>query len=152
MDLMIKKATVQDLENILHNREEFLQEALGEKPSEHFMEATRDYLESRVGDDSLLCYIATCNEKIVSSVIVCFFQVIPKLSNITGKIGYVFNVYTVQEYRRQGLASRLISQIIEDSKHLGIGELYLSATEEGKHLYEKFQFQYLSNEMCLKLI
>ena len=151
MEIVIKKADAQDVERILHNRVEFF-ERMGKNPSEDFIKATRNYLESNLGGDSVLCYIATDQEKIIASVIVCFYQVLPKLSNITGKVGYIFNVYTVEEYRRQGLASKLLSRIIEDSKLLGIGELYLSATKEGKLLYEKLEFYQLSDEMRLKLI
>jgi len=102
--------------------------------------------------NSLLCYIATYKEHIVSSVIVCIYNVIPKPSNITGKIGYVFNVYTVREFFGQGLATKLMRTVIDEAKQLGVGELYLSTTDDGKGIYEKLQFQHLNEEMCLKLI
>ena len=80
------------------------------------------------------------------------YQVIPKPSNILGKIGYVFNVYTKKEFRNMGLATRLMSLVICESKKLGVGELYLNATDDGKKVYEKLKFQREDNEMCLKLI
>lgn len=152
MDLIIRKATIQDLDNIINNRMEFLTDIKGKEPSDDFREATRNYLYKHIQDDTLLCHIATHQEQIVSIVVTCFFQVLPKSLNITGKIGYVFNVYTIKEYRGQGLAKKLMQTMISEAKQLGIGELYLSATEAGKILYEKLGFQHLNDEMSLNLL
>lgn len=152
MDLIIKKATFEDIEGIFNNRMDFLYQVTGKQPTEEFKAATKDYLYDHINDDSLFCYIASYNGKMVSSVIICIYNVIPKPSNISGKIGYVFNVYTLQEFRRQGLATSLMKAAIEEAGKLGIGEIYLSATDDGKGIYEKLQFQYLGEEMCLRLI
>lgn len=50
------------------------------------------------------------------------------------------NVYTVPEYRRQGIATEMLKMIIGLSKEKSISRLELSATEKGKGLYEKLGF------------
>lgn len=152
MELEIRKAVIDDVEGIVTNRLDFLFELTGKNQTGEFIRSTRDYIRKHICDDSLLTYLAISNGQIVSSVIVCIYDVIPKLSNPSGKIGYVFNVFTIKEYRGQGLASTLMNNVTEAAKQLGIGELYLSATEEGKGLYEKLQYKLLNNEMCLKLV
>jgi GNAT superfamily N-acetyltransferase len=72
--------------------------------------------------------------------------------NITGKIGYVFNVYTIRDFRGQGSATKLMRTVIDRAKQLGVGELYLRVTGDGMGIYEKLEFQHLNAEMCLKLI
>jgi Acetyltransferases len=151
MEILIKKATIEDLEDILNNRMDFLYQVIGKQPSDEFKKVTKDYLYDNL-NGNLLCFVATLNKLIVSSVIVCIYNVIPKPSNITGKVGYVFNVYTISEFRGKGLATKLMRTMIDEAKRIGIGELYLSATDEGKGIYEKLQFQHLKEEMCLKLI
>lgn len=152
MDIRIKKATIEEIDNILSNRMDFLYKLTGKEQSDEFKNATREYLNNHINGNSLLCYIAVCNESIVSIVIICNYDVIPKPSNISGKVGYVFNVYTLQEFRGQGLATKLLRCAIDEAKKLGVGELYLSATEQGKAIYEKLQFHHLDKEMCLKIV
>lgn len=152
MDILIRKATDEDVELILYNRMDFLCQVLGKQPPDEFRRATKDYLCDHINGNSLICYIATHNEHIVSSAIVCIYSVIPKPSNFTGKIGYVFNVYTLQKFRGQGLATKLMKTAIDEAKQLGVGELYLSTTNDGKGIYEKLQFVHLHEEMYLKLI
>lgn len=151
-DTIIKKATSADVENILNNRMDFLYRLTGKQQSDEFREATREYLYNHISDNSLVCYIASNDRLIVSCVIFCIYSVIPKPSNVLGKIAYVFNVYTLEEFRGKGLATKLMKNAINDVKQLGVGEVYLSATDDGKSIYERLQFKYEDREMLLKLV
>lgn len=152
MDITIRKATLDDVNSIVDIRMEFVYELSGKRPSDEFKNSTRDYLYNHLSDGTALCFLAIHKECIVSSVILCINRVIPRMSNITGKIGYVYNVYTKSEFRKQGLATKLMNEMITEARKLGVGELFLSATDEGRKVYEKFEFQSLDREMCLQLI
>lgn len=152
MDIQIRKAIPEDVNDIVNNRMDFLYELTGKQQSDEFRNSTQEYLHNHISDGTTLCFIATNKECIVSSVILCLYNVIPKLSNISGKTGYVFNVYTIREFRCQGLATKLMNEMIAEAKKLGIEEINLSATEEGRRVYEKLKFQNLDREMSLKLI
>jgi len=58
----------------------------------------------------------------------------------TGKIGNILNVYTRPEYRRRGLAGRLMDMMREDAKQYNLSYLELLATQEGYPLYVKKGF------------
>jgi len=62
----------------------------------------------------------------------------------------VVNVYTEPEYRRRGLARRLMERIIEWCRAEGFGTVLLHASDDGRPLYESLGFE-PTNEMRLRL-
>lgn len=62
----------------------------------------------------------------------------------------VVNMYTEHEYRRRGIAKKLMEVMIEWCRAEGFGTVILHASNEGKPLYESLGFQQ-TNEMRLKL-
>ena len=120
--------------------------------NDNYINATTEYLKKHIEDDSIICYIAIDNNKIIASVIVSVYTVIPKPSNPSGKIGYVFNVNTNKEYQKQGIVTKLMKNVIQTAKENGVGELFLNTTDEGQPIYEKLNFQHIEKEMRLKII
>lgn len=55
------------------------------------------------------------------------------------------------EYRRQGIAKRMITMLIEDAKQRGVMEITLDATDEGRQLYENCGFAGSAECMVLDL-
>jgi len=72
----------------------------------------------------------------------------PGPNNSTGKIAYIFNLFTVPEFRRQGIAKRIVQTILKWIKEAGITIVTLHATNDAKNLYESLGF-ILSTEMYL---
>jgi GNAT superfamily N-acetyltransferase len=58
-----------------------------------------------------------------------------------GRWAHVMNIYTEPEYRRRGLARRIMQPILEWCEAEGIDRVTLSASEEGKPLYESLGFR-----------
>jgi len=58
------------------------------------------------------------------------------------------NVFTEPQWRRHGIASLLVKEIVTWSKNQRIDRLLLHASDEGRSLYEKLGFV-ASNEMRL---
>ena len=48
MDILIKKATIKNVENIVNNRMDFLHQVIGKQPSDEFRKATKDYLYDHI--------------------------------------------------------------------------------------------------------
>ena len=151
MEILIKRASKEDVEKVIANRKAFITDVMNREASDEFMKATTDFFHSNINSESVLCYIAAHEEQIVASVVTIITQVIPKTYNLSGKIGYVYNVYTLPNYRRQGLATKLLQEVIAEARNLGVGELYLNATEAGRPVYEKLDFKMLENEMRLMI-
>jgi GNAT superfamily N-acetyltransferase len=62
----------------------------------------------------------------------------------------ILNVYTEAEFRKQGVARRVMQEILDWVKAQGLGTVNLHASAEGRPLYEKLGFE-PTNEMRLKL-
>lgn len=65
--------------------------------------------------------------------------------------GYVLNVYTEKAHRKQGLAKRLVSEILDFCRERDIHVVALHASDEGRHIYEALGFAE-SNEMRIRLL
>ena len=63
---------------------------------------------------------------------------------------YVHSVYTVPDYRRQGLARRILQAMIDYCRDNGWPRISLHASDMGRGLYEDLGFQ-PTNEMRLVL-
>jgi GNAT superfamily N-acetyltransferase len=62
----------------------------------------------------------------------------------------ILNVYTYSQFRRRGIARRLMQTMIAWCAGEGLARVALHASEDGRHLYESLGFE-LSNEMRLNL-
>jgi len=62
----------------------------------------------------------------------------------------VVNMYTEAEYRRRGLAKKLMKRMIDWCKGEGFGAVLLHASDQGRPLYESLGFE-PTNEMRLEL-
>ena len=62
----------------------------------------------------------------------------------------ILNVYVYPEFRRQGIARRLMDTMIDWCREEGFAAVYLHASKDGKPLYEKLGFE-PTTEMRLKL-
>ena len=57
------------------------------------------------------------------------------------------NVYTKEEYRRQGIARKMVEILIDNAKRKGVTEISLDATESGRPLYESLGFK--ASDECM---
>lgn len=147
----IRRAKLSDIDMLTDNRLEFVCSIRNIENIEKFRTKTREYLQKHIEDDSLISYIAVDEGKIVSTCILCVYETLPTPSCLSGRTGLLLNVYTLDAYRRQGLAYNLISMIIEEAKKLGVGKINLDYTDAGYPLYKKLGFKELDREMVLKL-
>ncbi len=158
-----RKTTVDDIDALVRLRIEFLKEANQENNIDGEIlikceEALSDYFNSRMVDDSFIAWIALDEGKIIATSGMCFYNTPPLFKKIDGdiqymdeKVAYIMNMYTLPEYRRQGIARILFDKIVEEAKTLVYRKITLHATEMGRKLYEKFGFVEVDDEMVLNI-
>ena len=148
----IRKATVQDIEEIIRLRLELFKE-LGEVQSEQeeacVTTATRKYLEEALSNNEFISFLALSNDKVISVSGMVLFKRPPYLDNLKGLEAYIMNMYTVPQYRGQGLARKLLENCIEECKKIGVKRIWLHASDDGIPLYKKLGFSFKDNEMEL---
>lgn len=151
MNMDIRKVNLCDIDLLINNRIEFLYSIKSITYQEDFRRSTREYLQKHIVDDSVISFIAVKDGKIISSCILCIYETLPTPSCLSGRTGLLLNVYTCLEYRRQGLAYRVLTRLIEEAKRLNVGKILLDYTDDGYPLYKKLGFEELDREMVLKL-
>ena len=108
------------------------------------------YINTHLGDGSLHAWVIQAGEQVVASGAVSIInQYPPHFVNIHGDIPYLHSVYTLHEYRRKGMARRIVRQAIDFCRERGFTIFKLHASQEGRPLYESLGFQQ-TNEMSLK--
>lgn len=148
--MKIRKAQVSDIEKLIQNRIEFFTYMECNIP-EGYEDSLRAYLKNHLGKNTFVCLLAEENDDIRSIVMMSVLDCLPNITAPTGKTGYLYNVYTKQPYRRQGLAAQLLQQLIQTSKEMGIDKIMLDYTDDGYPLYCKLGFQKLDRQMALSL-
>ena len=65
--------------------------------------------------------------------------------------GRVVNVFVEAEFRRQGLARRLLLGVLEEARRMGVPGVGLSASSDGRPLYASLGFLPSVGEMFLEI-
>lgn len=149
-----RKATIDDLEQLVRLRLEFLREIQGGKSAEQEAEvrqAFESYLRTAMARKEFIAWVACDGEQIVGTSGLCFCMLPPSHKNVTGRAADILNMYTQSNYRNRGIATNLFKKITDEAVSLGYKNLFLHATEKGKPLYLKFGFKCTDNEMVLNV-
>ena len=128
------------MELLIRSREETLR-AVNRLPedyafSEEFREASREYF--REGDQTTV--LALEEGRIAGCATMCYIDMMPTFSHPSGRRAHLMNVWTNKDYRRQGIAEKLVTMLIEEARGRGVSEISLDATEAGRPLYRKLGF------------
>ncbi|MBE6753942.1 MAG: GNAT family N-acetyltransferase [Ruminococcaceae bacterium] len=98
-----------------------------------------DYFERHLGRD-LFAFIAEENDTVVATALLLIIEKPSNPNFISGFVGNVLNVYTLPEYRRQGISTMLMEQLIAFARQRGLDFLELSATDVGYPMYRRIGF------------
>lgn len=144
-------ATGEDMELLMSSRLEMLRVVNGLPEDGEF--DNQLVQESRVyfarGDQ--ITILALERGQAIGCATLCYIRLMPTFSHPTGKRAHLMNVYTREQYRRQGIAARMMEQLIQEARGRGVTEISLDATESGRPLYEKLGFMASQECMVLKL-
>ena len=147
-----KRATIKDIDLLTITRIEVLRAANRLSDDTDLSEVERqsyNYYQKALCDDSHIAYLVFDGTRFVGAGAVSFFQVMPTYHNLSGNKAYIMNMYTRPEYRRRGIAIKILDMLIKESKNRGITAISLEATDMGRPLYEKYGFVKMNNEMEL---
>lgn len=141
--MIFERADINDLDSLVELRIDYLIEdykEISELQINQISEKLPDYYLRHLNKD-FFAYVCREENKIVSC---CFLYVTEKPSNpafINGKTGTVLNVYTKPEYRKKGIAGKLIRLLISDAEKMGLDFVELKATDAGYNLYKSIGFE-----------
>lgn len=152
----LRKANLNDIDKLIEFRVEFLEEIQDPLPDmefEIFLKSLKEFFLDKMKSNDYIAWLAESDNEIIATSGLSFLQKPPHFINITGKFAYIMNMYTKPEWRRKGIGSALLEELIEEIKKKGIQSVVLHTTPYGRPLYEKYGFRENDGdkEMILKL-
>ena len=152
-NIKIRPATLSDIATILHHRRS-MYEDMGkrdERALSMMAEASEPYFRAALSDGTYQGFLAENNEGRViagGGIVISPWPAHP--SELHARRAMILNMYTEKDYRRRGIAKRLMLTMLEYLRKEGFPKVSLHASDEGRPLYESLGFE-ISNEMTLKL-
>ena len=133
-------ATNKDIELLMSSRLEMLK-VVNDLPADYvysneIVNESRDYFLN--GDQ--VTVLALDGDIVAGCASMSFMRIMPTFSHPTGKRAHLMNVYTRSEYRRQGIARKMVNMLIDETWKRGATEISLDATKMGRPLYESLGF------------
>ena len=142
-------ATNDDIELLMSSRLEMLRvvNELSEDYvySDEIVRESRDYFLN--GDH--LTVLAIDGGEVIGCASMSFMWIMPTFSHPTGRRAHLMNVYTRNEYRRQGIARKMVEMLIDATWAKGATEISLDSTVMGRPLYESLGFKNSTECMVL---
>lgn len=140
--MIFEKANQNDINDLVKLRIAYLLEDYGEIASDKLSLISYNlpaYFHSHLNKD---LFVFVCRDE---SILLgcCFLYISEKPSNptfINGKTGTVMNVYTKPQYRKQGIAGKLIQLLLSQAEKLNLDFVELQATDAGYNLYKSIGF------------
>ncbi|WP_338872021.1 GNAT family N-acetyltransferase [Myxococcus stipitatus] len=141
-DWCIRKAGLEDLEQVVRLRLALMCELHAPAPGEldAWASATRRYLMSALPSGRFHVWLAFAGDEAVSCGGLSPFERPPAPGNLSGLEGYILNMYTVPTWRKRGVSRALLADLMAFARELGMGRLWLHASDDGRSLYESVGF------------
>ena len=121
----------------------YLTEIQGNRQAGYLQELTKNlqlYFNQAIREGSFFAMQAEYDGKIVSYGGMIVKKIPGDLNQSSYLEGEILNMYTLPEYRRQGISSMILQQLLVEAKKMGISKLALHCTKAGEPLYRKFGF------------
>jgi ribosomal protein S18 acetylase RimI-like enzyme len=138
--LKYRKANIDDIDTLISLRKKQLVDE-GIEPTIDIDRELYDFFQNKLNDGSLIQWLVEDKEEIIACGAIVIYEFPPSFTNKTGKKAYVTNMYTKETYRGQGIATTLLTKLVDEVKGAGITKIWLGASKLGRPVYKKFGFQ-----------
>ena len=142
MEISIKKADSNDIETLMSWRMEVLREVFGIPSGQDMTEleqANRDYYHTMLKTDGHIACFAYQKE-IIGCGGICIYQEMPSPDNPAGLCAYLMNIYTLPQFRGQGVGEKIVRWLMAQAMQMGVTKIYLETSDCGRKLYQKIGF------------
>jgi GNAT superfamily N-acetyltransferase len=114
---------------------------------EPYLATTRAALEAGLRGENVFVWLAFLGERAVGTATLMLLPTLPRFDARSAHDGRIRNVYVEPDYRRRGIAARLMGEAIEKARALQVDRLTLGTSPAGRSLYEGLGFTPKGDEM-----
>ncbi len=139
-----RKATVNDIETLIEYRLIFLKETYGTPPPEKevcLKKSLMDYFTRSMKNNSFISWIAEYDNKSIGFSGMVIREQPGNFEIPNGRTGYILNMFTVKDFRKNGIGSMLFQKLIAEAKNKNLDKVELHATRDGEPIYRKSGFK-----------
>ncbi len=141
--ILLRIATTNDIDILIYYRLQFLKEIQGQ-PSEEMenqlRQSLREYFSKTLLNNSFIAWIAEYKGVSISFGGIVIREQPGNFEIPDGKTGYILNMYTVPEYRNNGIGTMIFRKLLEEGKSHNLSKIELHATLDGEPIYRKYGF------------
>ena len=142
-DLVFDMAKKEDISELIRLRIAYMTDDYGsvsDTELQAMKEQLPDYFERKLGKE-LVVFAARSGNRLVATVYLLITEKPANPSLPNGLESEVLNVFTEEEYRGQGISSRLLKEMIAYAKEKHLCRIDLKATDDGYKLYKRLGFE-----------
>lgn len=142
-EVSFRRATEEDIDMLIDYRIIFLKDAYGDPSPElesGLRISLRKYFSPALREGKYISWIADYRRKPVGFSGMVIREQPGNFEIPKGKTGYILNIFTLKEFRKNGIASKLMKKLIEEGQLLDLDRVELRATRDGEPVYRKMGF------------
>jgi ribosomal protein S18 acetylase RimI-like enzyme len=141
-----------DVDPLVNLRLAFLAEVSGATGSDPVLrDSLTEYFSKMIPSNEFIGFLAVADSTIIATSGLVFHRHPPSNRNPTGREAYIMNMYTLPEYRRRGIATRLLQMLIDHARQNDCGKISMHALPKGRSIYVNAGFVPIETEMRLNL-
>lgn len=148
--MLIREITPEDIETIARMRVQMLDEVTEDPLPWQLEGSVRRFVWKHMQDRTCLGVVAEEDGKVIADAVIYLFETMPDEVNIRGLTAMLYNVYTLPEYRGQGIMARMLPEVIRLAREAGAVELKMTAEKKAIPLYERMGFHI--NDDAMKMV
>ena len=148
--MLIREITPEDIETIARMRVQMLDEVTEDPLPWQLEGSVRRFVWKHMQDRTCLGVVAEVDGQVIADAVIYLFETMPDEVNVRGLTAMLYNVYTLPEYRGQGIMARMLPEVIRLAKEAGAVELKMTAEKTAIPLYERMGFHV--NDDAMKMV
>ena len=149
--MTIREINPGDVGIITRMRLQMLDEVTEDPLPEGLDSSIHRFILKHMLDNTCLGVVAEDNGRIIADAVIYLFETMPDEINVPGMTAILYNVYTLPEYRGQGIMARMLPEVIRLARQAGAVELKMTAEAKAIPLYQRMGFQLSDNSMVMVL-
>ncbi len=142
MDVVVRRADVDDVDEIVRQRLAFLSAVRDDmvEADADFAAETRQFVDDEVAAGRMHSWLAERDGTGVGIVSMLLWSRPPRPHDRGTHDAYIINMYVVPECQGNGIGRLLLDSCLAAADEFGIGKFLLHATDDGRPLYESAGF------------